>query len=75
MNNNFAADDKFNSFLSLYTYGMSGLGLLVSDRFRKQFSICFLAKVAAESQEAGNMTPVHYGFQSERWLRFIHEEI
>ena len=59
---------------------MNGIDSLVVGHFvevNKELKqlICSLAKVAAESQEAGNMTPAHYGLQSEGCLRFIHEEI
>ena len=59
----FAAGDNSNPFLSVYkSYGIYGIDSLVVGHFGevnegfKQL-ICSLVKVAADSQEAGNMTP------------------
>ena len=52
----FAAGDNSNPFLSAYkSYGINGIDSLVVKGFKQL--ICPLAKVAAESQEAGNITP------------------
>ena len=59
----FAAGNNSNPFLSAYkSYGMNGIDSLVIGHFgevNKGFkqSICSLTKVAADSQEAGNITP------------------
>jgi len=59
----FAAGNNSNPFLSAYkSYGMNGIDSLVVGHFgevNKGFKqlICSLAKVAADSQEAGNITP------------------
>ena len=59
----FAAGNNSNPFLSAYkSYGINGIDSLVVGHFgevNKGFKqlICSLAKVAAESQEAGNTTP------------------
>ena len=59
----FAAGNNSNPFLSAYkSYGTNGIDSLVVGHFgevNKGFKqlICSLAKVAAESQEAGNITP------------------
>ena len=59
----FAAGNNSNPFLSaLKSYGTNGIDSLVVGHFgevSKEFKqlICSLAKVAAESQEAGNITP------------------
>ena len=59
----FAAGNNSNPFLSAYTsYGIKGIDSLVVGHFgevNKGFKqlICSLAKVAAESQEAGNTIP------------------
>jgi len=59
----FAAGNSSNPFLSAYkSYGRNGIDSLVVGHFGevnkgfKQF-ICSLAKIATESQEAGNITP------------------
>ncbi len=59
----FAAGNNSNPFLSAYkSYGMNGIDSLVVGHFggvnkgSKQM-ICSLANVAADSQEAGNITP------------------
>jgi len=59
----FAAGNNSNPFLSVYkSYSMKGIDSLVVGHFgevNKGFKqlICSLAKVAADSQEAGNITP------------------
>ncbi len=59
----FTADNNSSPFLSEYkSYGMNGIDSPVVVHFRevnKGFKqlICSLAKVATESQEAGNITP------------------
>jgi len=59
----FAAGNNPNPFLSAYkSYGMNGTDSLLVGHFGEinkgyEQLICSLAKVAAESQEAGNITP------------------
>ena len=59
----FAAGNNSNPFISAYkSYGMNGIDSLVVGHFgevNKGFKklLCSLAKVAADSQESGNITP------------------
>ena len=77
----FAAGNNSNPFLSAYkSYGMNGIDSLVVGHFgevNKGFKqlICSLAKVAADLQEAGNITPASStDHKKERCLRFIQEK-
>ena len=77
----FAAGNNSNPFLSVYkSYGKNGIDSLVVGHFgevNKGFKqlICSLAKVAADSQEAGNITPASSTDHKERCLRFIQEMV
>jgi len=76
----FAADNNLNPFLSAYkSYGINGIDSLVVDHFSKvnigfKQLIYSLAKMAAELQEAGNVTPASSTNHKKSCLRFIQEE-
>jgi len=80
----FAAGNNSNPFLSTYkSYGINGIDSLVVGHFGEvnkgsKQSICSLAKVTAESQEARSKKHNScelYGSQRERSLRLIQEKL